>query len=344
MIACGPQADESRWTVEPENPTPISRHEGSRPYGVMFYNCGNLFDASNAPGKADDAFTPDGAYEWSRERYLNKSERLAEVIGDLARPEPALIGLCEVENAKVLRQLLKQAPMEGSDHGLIHYESRDPRGIDLALLYDEKRFRRYERKAYPIDNPGSGTPSRPVLSIGLESANKDSLRVFLCHWPSRAGGKADSEASRMHASKVLRDALSDLYQEAPSRKVLIMGDMNDHPDDPSVQALTRNGKGFEFRDLMADAHRKGKGTYHFRGKWGVLDHFLINEALRNPSSGMGYRRGSARILRIEKLLFYDRQEEAYRPDRFMHEGRYFGGYSDHLPILMELGVMGRRPS
>jgi len=115
-----------------------------------------------------------------------------------------------------------------------------------------------------------------------------------------------------------------------------MGDLNDHPPDRSVRTLINGDHGYELKDLLSKAHRSGKGTYNFQGEWGVLDHFIANAKLMNATSGIRYRESSARILRRKELLFYDQQGGHYQPDRYMDRGNYYGGYSDHLPILMEL--------
>ena len=140
----------------------------------------------------------------------------------------------------------------------------------------------------------------------------------------------------MNASQVLQNALADLHRKAPHRKVLIMGDLNDHPPNKSVRSLIHADHGYQLLDLYKDAHAQGKGTYNYRGEWGVLDHFIVNEEFRKARSGLGYREGSARILRREALLYYDKEGKHYQPDRFMERGRYYGGYSDHLPILLEI--------
>lgn len=118
-----------------------------------------------------------------------------------------------------------------------------------------------------------------------------------------------------------------------------MGDLNDHPPDASVRSLLADDHGYNLVDLFEDAHAEGKGTYNYRGEWGVLDHFILNEEFRKASSGLGYRKGSARILRREELLYYDEGGKHYQPDRFMERGDYYGGYSDHLPIFLEMSTV-----
>ncbi len=334
LTACGGSDEEDRWTRLPEELPAFSKGEGS-PFRVLFYNCENLYDPKDASGIKDDAFTPEGSYEWSVERYSKKLERIAEVIGVFA-DRPDLVGLCEVENDRVLKDLCERGALKEKGYGILHYQSRDPRGSDLALLFDPSSFQPYDRKAHRITVPGSGTPSRPILSVGLESSAGDSLRLFLCHWPSRAGGKERSAPHRRYASRVLQEALQELHREHPTRKVLVMGDLNDHPPNESVRSLIEAEGGWNLKDLFAKAHAKGHGTYNYQGKWGVLDHFIINKKLRKARSGLRYQKGSAKILRREELLYYDKKGQHYQPDRFMERGSYYGGYSDHLPIVMEL--------
>jgi predicted extracellular nuclease len=334
LSACSAAESEERWSRFPEE-LPSYSQEAEEGVRTLFYNCENLYDTLDAEDVDDDAFTPDGRFEWNSGRYEQKVDRVAEVIGEFASA-PDLVGLAEIENLNVLQELCDRAPLGTTEPGILHHRSRDPRGIDLALLFDPERFHPYDRKAHRVTNPGSGTPSRPILSIGLESAGGDSLRVFLCHWPSRAGGKEATADSRMNASHVLQDALAELHRKAPHRKVLIMGDLNDHPPDQSVRSLIHGDHGYELLDLYKDAHAEGKGTYNYRGEWGVLDHFILNEELRKASSGLRYRTGSARILRRKELLYYDEEGEHHQPDRFMERGDYYGGYSDHLPILLEM--------
>lgn len=336
LLGCDGPLEENRWSRIPESAPPLSGPDKER-IQVLFYNAGNLFDTNNDAGVSDKAFTPEGEYEWTERRYKEKLERIAEVLQMNGLPE--LVGLCEVENAKVLQDLLEQIP-DPSHYGILHFECRDPRGIDPALLFDIRYFRPFDHKAHPVKNPSSGRPSRAILSIGLESAFGDSIRVFLNHWPSRAGGKEKSAASRMNASRILKERVEAVLRESPGRKLLIMGDLNDHPDDASVKELLdlQNGK---LRDLMASHHQGGEGTYNFKGEWGVLDHFFLSPSLENASTGLRYKEESARIFKDEELLFYDPDMEVQRPDRYMDQGHYYGGYSDHLPIKMELVLEGK---
>lgn len=332
--ACGKEKAEDRWTRIPKQ-LPEYETGSVKSYKALFYNCENLFDTLDAEGVDDDGFTPEGQYEWNSERYGTKMQRIAQAIGEFAST-PDLVGLCEIENMRVLEDLCSEAPLKRANYGILHYESRDPRGIDLALLYDPERFHPYDRQAYSIKNPGSGTSTRPILSIGLETESGDSLRTFLCHWPSRAGGKAESEADRMNASSILQDRLAALHDQHPKRSILIMGDLNDHPRDKSIRSLIEGDHGFALKDLFAKAHQKGKGSYNYRGEWGVLDHFILNRELMKASNGLLYKKESAKILREEELLYFDKEYEQYRPDRYMKRGAYYGGYSDHLPISLEL--------
>lgn len=330
LIACG--GEKERWSEYEGNAQKFSVPEDGE-YELMFYNTGGLFHPENDPDKDDDAYTPEGKYEWDEERYRGKLEQIAELLAMEEVSFPELVGICEIENARVLEDLVKK--IEGADYGFLHHESRDPRGIDLGLLYDPEAFKPYRRTAHPVTNPGSSRPSRPILSIGLENAGGDSLRCFLAHWPSRAGGKEESEGDRMNASRVLQKQIEKLRRRAPQRKVLVMGDLNDHPDDKSVRELLQAFERGAW-DLMAPLHQEGSGTYNYRGEWGVLDHFIIDAPLEEAPSGLRYKEGSARILEKEELLFYDEGAGSERPDRYMKGGNYFGGYSDHLPILMTL--------
>lgn len=305
----------------------VSSEKLSTVFQIAFYNVENLFDTLSQLDKKDDDFTPEGLLRWNTERYNKKLADLAAVFDSM--DWPSIIGLAEVENAKVLNDLRKN--MRSLRHyEQIHFESPDDRGIDVALLYDEKTLRVISEHALPvkIKIDTAEVFTRDILYVALvHDALQDTFHVFVNHWPSRVGGKQQTAARRMSAAQVLRNAVEGLWSALPGAKIVIMGDFNDTPQDESILYLlnAQNNQGNQLVNLSYELSKKGKGSYNYRGNWDMLDQIIVCEAFRSTYQPV-FEVFDRRFLQFEHDRF------GWTPNRTYGGPNYYGGYSDHLPV------------
>lgn len=312
-------------------------------FRIAFYNVENLFDTIDDPLKNDVEFTPAGRIPWTSQRYEQKLDRISEVIAALSVPGPiAVMGLCEVENRAVVEDLVRSPRIMKYNYQVIHLESPDERGIDNALIYDALQFRPIELLALPVDlSPLNGDLTRDILYVkGLPlKSRKDTLHIFVNHWPSRSEGREVSEPKRIVAAQTLKGATDSLASLAGNPLIVIIGDFNDEPGDKSLGevlgALPANGPvehGMLY-NLMYPAFEAGEGTLYWKD-WDVFDQVIINGRVRINSRGLHYNHHEAMIFR-EPFLLFRANDGTLRPNRTAAK-EYYGGYSDHLPVFIDL--------
>ena len=287
------------------------------PLTIISYNVENLFDNQHDSLKNDSAFLPDGNYHWTYHKYQTKLDQIAQVIVNIAGWESApLVGLCEVENARCLRDLCYR--LRRFHYRYVHYESADERGIDVALLYDSTKVQVLYSQPLFVDLNGDVT--RDILYVCAMVNKKDTLHTFMCHLPSQLGGASASEGKRFVAKSVIQHQVDSILSLQPHAYIVVMGDMNSNPqeDIQGVNNMMMNWKGV------------GYGTHKHQGTWSFLDQFYVSSALRTQAS--------ARIFSPEWLLEQDEKYLGYRPKRTFIGFRYHAGYSDHLPIVLRLDM------
>ncbi|MDZ7604864.1 MAG: endonuclease/exonuclease/phosphatase family protein [Cyclobacteriaceae bacterium] len=306
----------------------------------MFYNTENLFDTFDDPAINDDEYTPEGALHWSFTRYRKKLNNIARVITAVGEwQHPDLIGLCEVENFQVLMDLTTQTPLKNAGYRIIHENSPDRRGIDVAMLYKPEKIALISQKLLPV---GDGTTwnSRDMLlcMFGLE---KDTLFVIACHWPSRSGGAAASAPRRDAAARILRQAVDSLQRIYNEPKIMMMGDFNDEPVDNSLAAVLRavkyanNPAPNQLFNLSFDDLEAGRGTLvhtEINKTWYAFDQIIVSGALLTNNK---------LSVKPPKTLIYQQDWliQNGRPFRTYQGPRYLGGFSDHLPICIDLQII-----
>lgn len=314
---------------------------------VMFYNAENLFFPENDSTKRDDDFTKNGLKRWSYYRYQQKLNNIYKVIMAVGGWEPpAAIGFCELEHKKVLEDLIQQTPLKKFGYKVVHEESPDRRGIDVGFIYRPSKFKYLEHEAIRVDFPfDENLKTRDVLHIKGQVAGRDTLSVFVNHWPSRWGGQAKSEPKRVYVASLVRQKIDELYQENPNVKVVVMGDMNDHSDNKSL-AETLRAKGemaaVKKGDLFNYMHGLGKnwqlGSHKYQGHWGTLDHIIVSEPLLHETRKNYLKASSsgAQIFAARFLLEEDTKHLGLQPFRTYAGPKFIGGFSDHLPIYIDL--------
>ena len=297
------------------------------PLSIGFWNAENLFDLIDDPNKNDDEFALGGRKNVDQKIYDLKIQNCSEVVSDL---DVDILGLCEVENIKVLNDLNTAYPKRNYD--IIHYNSPDNRGIDNALLYDKSRFLIISSKAIlnSLDNSGK---TRDILYVLGEFQNT-LLHIFINHWPSNYGGKEKSIPKRTSTAKLVINEIEKIRQYDKYAEIILLGDFNEDPNEINMQMLEDAG----LHSLMKPLMGKPKvGTYVYRNKDYFYDQIVINKQL-NDEKGLSIVNNSLYILDLPK---YRQQEGNYShyPFRFWAGNRLLGGYSDHLAIKIKIKKM-----
>lgn len=290
---------------------------------VVWWNVENLFDCQHDTLKEDRDFLPEGSYRWTRGRYWRKLDDLSRTIAAIAGDGewPMVVGMCEVENDTVLRDLTRRSPLRRARYAYVHEEGPDERGIDVAMLYDSLQLRLlgYETRRIPSKEKGF-RPTRDILHAwGQCPTLSDTLHFVVVHLPSRAGSGMRGEMHRRLAVATL----CSLLDELAGKKVLLMGDFNAEPRDKIFRDI-----GMRMTSLMPQgrkALRKEHGTYYFRNIWSYIDHILVTDSL------LPCVKGSVAVGRFPFLL-----TEKGSPRRTFQGPIYKGGISDHLPIWVDL--------
>lgn len=309
---------------------------------VGFYNVENLFDTVNDPQTNDDEFTPTGENQWTLDRYQTKLMRLSEVISKMGvntKDLPVVVGLAEVENRKVVEDLIASGPLKGSDYGIAHFDSPDRRGIDVALIYLKSRFKPTDIRKVPFvlpDNPSFKTRDVLVVSGLLDG---EPFNFVVNHWPSRRGGEEQSAGLRSNVAKVTRSVVDGILKKTPSAKVVVMGDFNDnHTDSSIVKGLCSVAQESEVNaktlfNPMINIYKSGKGTLPYKGEWFLFDQFMLTKDA--VKSAKGYRYQSAKVV-DDDFLKEKEGKFAGSPFRTYAGKRYLGGYSDHFAVKLTL--------
>lgn len=302
----------------------------AEPLRVVSYNVENLFHPKHDTiitnegvngltneriiEKDDYEWTQEGERHWSYSRYWRKVENIARVLTNIGEWQGVdIVGLQEVENALCMRRLCRT--MGVNKYDFVHYESPDPRGIDVALIYKKARVDTLRTKAISIPQ----LPTRDILYVEALADKKDTLHLFVCHLPSQRGGKAESEWKRKAAKEVLQKAIDSVYVVHSDAKILVMGDMNSEPKDDL--------KGVRNKALPS-LEGKRKGTHKYQGRWMCLDQFYISPAIDSIST--------MKIYDAEWIMETDEKYMGLKPKRTYNGWKYQNGYSDHLPIVLDI--------
>lgn len=313
---------------------------GQQSYKVAFYNVENLFDLENEPVKFDDEFTPEGEKKWDQTRYNDKLNKLSQVLDSIGKPH--IIGLCEVENEKVINDLINTDALKSEDYGIVHNESPDMRGIDVALVYKKKYMKVLETEFIRVKFPDhieKDYTSRDIVRVKGKLSNGDILHILVNHWPSRRGGLKKSEPKRLFVAQHVRAAVDKIFAKDPEAKILIMGDFNDETNNSSIAsvlgALPETAAALDglLYNCFSNFDKEKKGTYNYRGNWNMLDQIIVSGALKDPQASLLAKK--ATIHKFDWLL-YKGGKNGPSPSKTYGGPNYYGGYSDHLPVSIVL--------
>lgn len=312
---------------------------------VMFWNVENFFDTYNNPYRNDDEFTPTGENHWTKEKFQQKRDDIAKTIAlaaDQYGAFPALIGLCEVENAYTLNQLAAHTPLAKVGYKFIHKESPDNRGIDVALLYRADIFTPLENKFY-----AAGFHTRDILYTKGVVSSLDTLHILVNHWPSKSGGEKTSEPRRIAVAERVKRVTDSILLCNPKANIILMGDFNDTPHSKSLKTLSEEThlpddlSGGKTLVNLAPFASGADGTHKYRGEWNTIDQFVVSPGmLQREQEGVLpqwiYCKEEMEIFTPESLLEWDETYMGIKPRRTYQGPKYLGGVSDHLPIIIRL--------
>lgn len=312
---------------------------------VAFYNLENLFDTINTEGVDDDDFTPAGINKWTSERYLIKLNRLAEAISRIGEDDgikggPALLGVSEIENRAVLQDLISHPLLKASNYQIVHYDSPDLRGVDVALLYQPRYFR----------VTSSDSPELVIFNENMERVftrdqlivtglfDGEEMSVIVNHWPSRSSGESVTRPRRNEAATLTRHLVDSLLSVNKNAKVVVMGDLNDDPVNESLRKYLRAGenpdklKDGELFNCMYPLFKKGVGSLYYRDGQNLFDQIIVTPALLGKDYS-SYKYYTSRIFNKPFLIQADGQYKDY-PLRTYVGTTFQGGYSDHFPVYI----------
>ena len=330
-------------------------------FRVACWNTENLFDTHHDSLKNDYEFLPNAMRHWNYNRYKKKLSDIARVITAIGEwNAPALIGLCEVENDTVLRDLTHRSPLQELDYRYVMTDSPDLRGIDVALLYQRDLFKLLSSRSISITPPRRHRPTRDLLHVSGLLLTGDTLDVFVCHLPSRSGGAKESEPYRLYTAQILRTEVNHILDSRFHPQVIIMGDFNDYPTNQSIRKILEaeappiitaqeavSTTGFSNASVILPSPlklyhllaRKAKshnfGSYKYRGEWGFLDHLIVSGTLLNQSSHFFTSEERANVCLLPFLLKEDEKYGDKEPFRTYKGMKYQGGISDHLPVYAD---------
>ncbi len=328
-------------------PSSTIRSQKNIPFRILYYNVENLFDTRDDSLTDDGEFLPEGSYHWSSTRYQHKIRQIYKVIAATGGKEPpAILGLSEIENREVLEDLLRKTPLNHFGYRIVHRDSPDPRGIDVAFLYRETRFKPFREHYIPLREPdGYTVKTREMILMSGVLPNRDTLHIGICHWPSRING-ARSERLRQRAALLMRHTLDSLLQGQNNALVIIGGDMNDTPESksltqslqafPSSLAESAPPKDQPFLVNLSRKDPSGTGTYSYQNRWEVIDQIVVSRPLMQKSGRTGIHPNGFQIFQAEFLMEYSENAMQTRPFRTYRGPAYLGGYSDHLPVYVDL--------
>jgi hypothetical protein len=312
---------------------------------ISFYNLENLFDTIDSPDTDDFEFTPGGPNVYNSKIYWEKQQHLSKVLSEIGleyTPDgPALIGVSEIENRSVLEDLVKQPSLASRGYKIIHQDSKDSRGVDVALLYQPKYFTPGKVHWYPLPTHEPGEEedySRDIL-IATGTLFGERIAVSVNHWPSRRGGEQTTAHLRQAAAAYNRYFLDSLAEQEGIHHAIVMGDLNDDPVNESVHKNLRAHKsadGLGPNDMYnpyESFYRKGLGTTAYQDAWSLFDQIILSSSLATTGAGLRYYK--AGIFNPSYLTVKSGAYKGY-PLRTYTSGVYAGGYSDHFPVYVLL--------
>jgi endonuclease/exonuclease/phosphatase family metal-dependent hydrolase len=304
----------------------------------MFYNVENLFDIYDDTLINDNDFLPGGLMRWNKTRYQKKINSLYKTI--IAAGEwdpPAIVAMCETENREVLENLVFNTYLSKYNYRIIHEDSPDRRGIDVCMIFRNDCINLIDYEYWIPEDMKTQFSSRTVLYSRI-NIHDDTIHLIINHWPSRRGGVMAGEGLRMRIAAMIRESIDSIYGgNQVAQKVIVCGDFNCTPGDIEIKALTNITPGSaSLINLSENLVNSDKGTYRFQGNWEIIDQVIVSEEMINCSEGVFTGPDNLSIFRADFLLVKDPKYPGSMPFSTYRGYKYQGGYSDHLPVLLDL--------
>ena len=324
------------------------KRESGQNVRIVFYNVENLYDPYNDTTKLDDEFTPMGTRRWTYGKFLEKLFHLSRLILSVGEWDPpAIVGMCEIENLYVLKKLVYDTPLKPFKYKIIHYDSPDIRGVDVALIYRPEKFKVLYSINFKVQFPfDTMSHTRDILYVKGIVFKTDTVHLFINHWPSRRGGYNESTPKKNFVASLLKSKVDSLFEKDPHSNIVIMGDFNDEPGNESLcrilQARTDTPvRSSELINLMPVKMKDwNQGTIKYQGKWSIFDQFIVSGSLFSSNNRIRASLKDAHIYKADFLLSDDPRFLGAKPDRTYVGPRYNGGFSDHLPVYLDLWKVG----
>ncbi len=322
----------------------VFRTDAQNRYQIIFYNVENLFDTWDDPLTSDEEFTPMGDRHWTRKRFEDKLKMVYKTLITAGNGQfPDIIGLAEVENLWVVEQLIATTPLKNIPYGIIHKESPDPRGIDVALLYRKDRIKPIDYQFIKVLSSGKyNLTSRDILHFTAE-IQKEQIHFFVNHWPSRSGGYVETVEKRNIVARILKSNLDSLFAKDQKVNVLLMGDFNATPNEKCFTTILKalpypgNNDASSLINLSTSWTKNAEGTIRNGGQWEVFDQMIISNNVLN-SNVLKIIWELSGICRFGFLLEPDPTFLGEKPFRTYMGPTYHGGISDHLPVRLCISV------
>ncbi len=304
---------------------------------IAFYNLENLFDTKDDKKTLDDDFTPKGFKNWNKKRYHKKLYKLGRAISnvgtDVSKELPVIVGVAEIENKRVLKDLIKSKHLKDTDYDIVHFDSPDERGIDTGMLYQKKKFKINKAEQVPlilIEDNGVRDFTRDILYVDGE-LNGERIHVFVNHWPSRRSGNDVTAVKRMMAAQVLASKIEAIEAVESDATFIIMGDFNDDPFSASIKEGLMSPQLYNPMEKLLSPYQ---GSANYKGKWSLFDQIILSHNLFDTQKGTH----SFAHADIFNKRFLAEWEGRYKGNPFRtYVGRkYLGGYSDHFPVYIQL--------
>ena len=314
---------------------------------VAFYNVENLFHPTDDSLTADDDFTPEGSYHWGYKRYYRKVSNIAKVLIAMGRGNPpAIVGVAEIENDRVLHDLCRRSPLQGFGYRFVHHDSPDRRGVDVALLYRDSLVTVLHEEAVPVVFPFEpDTRNRDLLYVLARLPCGDSLHIIVNHWTSRFGGYAATIPKRNYYADVARHLVDSILTLNPTANVLLMGDFNDYPTDESMEKHLRAQNPLKSTAFAEDTlfnlmyhfvAQNNVGSHKHEDFWGCLDQLIVTGELLNGHGRLQIANGMPHVFDEDFLLVPDEKYGGVKNYRTFLGPRYVGGFADHLPVYVRI--------
>ena len=307
-----------------------------------FYNIENLFDTIYNADVDDASFLPTSKVAWNTERYNHKLNNISKVMSSIDSSSfPSLFGLCEVENLGVVENLIIHPNLKKAGYKIIHKNSPDNRGIDVALLYQPNKYKPIVNRFIKPNFPGEPEmKTRDILySKGIVN-HKDTIHVFINHWVSRWGGQEQTEHHRIQIAKTIKHITDSILNVVPMANILISGDLNDNPTDTSIYyalnalEITPKPVSKSLYNLSLNQFKAGSGSLYYNN-WDMFDQIIVSTSMLNGANGLKVD-SPDQIVYKEDWILYKPKKGPARPSRTASGGRYYGGFSDHLPVMVNI--------